>query len=111
MRCDRCEPDYCACADFYAGRMHYWKGKIMTEETAMNRPNILNLLRGAHDEITILRRRVAELEPKAHAYDTLAATVRLNVCEGGGYAGPDLAWRIKEAVEKIEAERDAERVI
>jgi hypothetical protein len=31
MRCARCEPDYCACADFYAGRMAYWKGEIMPE--------------------------------------------------------------------------------
>jgi hypothetical protein len=29
MRCESCEPDYCACADFYAGRMHYWKGELM----------------------------------------------------------------------------------
>ncbi len=31
MRCAACEPDYCACADFYAGRMSYWKGEIMPE--------------------------------------------------------------------------------
>lgn len=81
----------------------------MSEETAMNRPNILNLLRSAHDEITVLRRRVGELEPKAHAYDTLAATVRLNVREQGGYGAPDIAWQIKQTVEKIVAEREAER--
>jgi hypothetical protein len=33
--------------------------------------------------------------PKAHAYDTIAATVRLNVREGGGYAGVDVAWRLQ----------------
>jgi hypothetical protein len=31
MRCGHCEPDYCACADFYAGRMAFWKGEIMPE--------------------------------------------------------------------------------
>jgi hypothetical protein len=82
---------------------------MMTEETAMNRPNILNLLRASHDEITVLRRRIAELEPKAHAYDTLAATVRLNVREQGRYDASDVAWQIKQTVERIEAERAAER--
>lgn len=31
MRCPSCEPDYCACADFYAGRLAYWKGEMMPE--------------------------------------------------------------------------------
>lgn len=31
MRCPSCEPDYCACADFYAGRMQHWKGELMSE--------------------------------------------------------------------------------
>lgn len=37
MRCERCEPDYCACADFYGGRMHYWKGELMADFLAQLR--------------------------------------------------------------------------
>ena len=33
MRCPACQPDYCACADFYAGRMAYWKGELMADNT------------------------------------------------------------------------------
>ncbi|MEY4838544.1 MAG: hypothetical protein RLZZ475_2403 [Pseudomonadota bacterium] len=33
MRCPSCEPDYCACADFYAGRLAYWKGEMMADNT------------------------------------------------------------------------------
>lgn len=33
MRCPSCEPDYCACADFYAGRLAYWKGEMMSKTT------------------------------------------------------------------------------
>lgn len=82
---------------------------ITETESALNRPNILRLLRAAHDEIAVLRRRCAELEPKAHAYDTLAATVRLSIREGGGYAGIDIAWEIKQTVDRIIQEREAER--
>ena len=33
MRCPSCTPDYCACADFYGGRLKYWKGEIpMTDK-------------------------------------------------------------------------------
>lgn len=31
MRCASCTPDYCACADFYGGRLKYWKGEMMTK--------------------------------------------------------------------------------
>lgn len=71
----------------------------------MDRPELLCLLRLAHDEVVTLRRRVAELEPKAHAYDTLAILARQSVHpESQGY-GVDVAWRLKEAVEKMEADR------
>lgn len=33
MRCPSCTPDYCACADFYGGRLKYWKGEMMTKTT------------------------------------------------------------------------------
>lgn len=75
----------------------------------MDRPETLNLLRSAHDEIMTLRRKVADLEPRAHAYDTIAINARLTVAPQGGYAQVDVAWQLKEAVEKLVAEREAER--
>lgn len=75
----------------------------------MDRPETLHLLRSAHDEIITLRRRVAELEPKAHAYDTIAINARLTKKHQGDYAQVDVAWELKNAVEAIVAERDAEK--
>lgn len=76
----------------------------------MDRPETLNLLRRAHDEITSQRRVIAELAPKAHAYDTLAIIARLSEPTGNqqGY-GEDVAWRLKQAVEQLEKEREEER--
>lgn len=74
----------------------------------MDRPETVRLLRQAHDEIVTLRRRVADLEPRAHAYDTIAIQSRLTVKPEGGYASIDIAWELKKAVEDLEAERKAE---
>lgn len=74
----------------------------------MDRPEIICLLRTAHDEVVTLRRQVTELAPKAHAYDTLAAVARMKPEPEQGY-GVDVAWRIKTAVEKLEAEREVEK--
>lgn len=74
----------------------------------VERPDILRALRMGHDEIVTLRRRVAELEPKAHAYETISQIARLTVTERSQGYGEDAAWRIKQLVEQIEAERDAE---
>lgn len=75
----------------------------------MDRPETISLLRQAHDEVVMLRRRVAELEPKAHAYDTIAIIARHTTPnESQGYS-VDVAWRLKEAVDKLVAEREAEK--
>ena len=75
----------------------------------MDRPETLSLLRTAHDEIMTLRRQVAELAPKAHAYETIAIVARQSVHpEQSGY-GVDAAWRLRDAIEKLEAEREEER--
>lgn len=34
MKCARCEPDYCACADFYGSRLSFWRGEL--EDKKMN---------------------------------------------------------------------------
>lgn len=70
----------------------------------------INVMRQAHDEIIGLRRRIAELEPKAHAYETIAAIARLN--QNGrnlqGF-GEDVAWRLQNVVDRLNAERLEER--
>jgi hypothetical protein len=79
------------------------------ETDKMERPEIISLLRRAHDELITLRRQVAALEPKAHAYDTIAQLARLSHHpESQGYS-EDVAWRLKQAVDTLVAERAAER--
>lgn len=78
-------------------------------DLAVERPEIINALRVAHDEIINLRRELAEVRPKAHAYDTIAQLAQLSVHrEPQGY-GEDAAWRVKQMVERLIAEREAER--
>lgn len=75
----------------------------------LDRPETLSLLRKAHDEIIMLRRERDALAQKAHAYDTMAIVARLSApAEQQGY-GEDVAWRLKQVVEQIEAERKAEK--
>lgn len=76
----------------------------------MERPDIINALRVGHDEIILLRRRVAELEPKAHAYDTIAQVARLSIHEGVRGYGEDPAWRMKSVIDQLVAEREADEV-
>jgi hypothetical protein len=84
----------------------------MNKETTMKkieRPEIVTALRLAHDEIIRLRRKVELLEPKAHAYDTLAQVARLTIHEPMQVHGEDPAWRVKNMVDRLVAEREAER--
>ncbi len=75
----------------------------------MDRPKMLSLLRAGHDEITLLRRQIAALEPKAHAYDTIAQMAALTKHPSSQGYGEDVAWRMKAAVEALVAEREAEK--
>lgn len=77
--------------------------------SSIERPEIVNALRVGHDEILRLRRKIELLEPKAHAYDTLAQIARLTVQETQQGYGEDPAWRIKSIVERLVAEREAEK--
>lgn len=75
----------------------------------MDLPETIQLLRISHDEIVRLRAQVAALEPRAHAYDTIALLARqADHPPQQGY-GEDPLWRVKQAVEALEAEREAER--
>jgi hypothetical protein len=74
----------------------------------MERLELLRMLRMSHDEIVTLRRTNAELAPRAHAYDTIAQLSRLTENNEPRGMQEDVAWLLKQAVEKIEAERLAE---
>ena len=78
-------------------------------KSMLDRPETMSLLRGAHDEILMLRRQIAELSPKAHAYDTIAQLARLSEKDQSRTYGEDMAWRLKNAVEVLTAEREAEK--
>ena len=67
-------------------------------------PELKQLLRMAHDEIISLRARLAYAEPKAEAYDTIAQIASLSKKEENRGYSVDVAWRIKEAVEKDDDE-------
>lgn len=70
----------------------------------MDKIETVRLLRLAHDEIITLRRRNTELEPKAHAYETLAIVARLSAPKENLSFAEDVAWRLKEAVESLSEE-------
>ena len=54
-----------------------------------------NLLQAAASEIRQLRRHIAQLDQKAHAYDMLAEVIeRLSPQRNSGGMTEDLAWRI-----------------
>lgn len=52
-------------------------------------------------EIEDLRRQVERLEPKAHAYDSVATVLRLLPQPPQGY-GEDLVWRLRKAIGELQ---------
>lgn len=77
----------------------------MADNSKIERPEIISALRMAHDEIVRLRRQVSILEPKAHAYDTIAQVARLSIQNANVSYGEDPAWRVKQMVDALVAER------
>lgn len=77
----------------------------MDNNSKIERPEIISALRFAHDEIVRLRRQIAVLEPKAHAYDTIAQVARLSIQNANIGYGEDPAWRVKQVIDALVAER------
>lgn len=77
----------------------------------MSNYETIYLLEHSIEQINALRRTVEELEPRAHAYDTITQILALrddgrrNHC-----AQVDLVWELKEKVARLRAEAEAERV-
>lgn len=77
--------------------------------SAISRPELLSLLRASHDAIITARRTIDALAPKADAYEVIAQLARLTIQREGGFAQVDVAWELKQAVDRIVAEREGER--
>jgi hypothetical protein len=69
-------------------------------------PEIFQLLTAAHDEIIRLRHQISALEPRAHAYDTIAKFSRLMPPEEVGGQAPDIAYVIRRAIEGERHQQD-----
>lgn len=70
--------------------------------TAMNEQEAIEMMKRASAEIKALRRRIEALEPKADAYDNIAAVLRLLPRPSVGMS-EDLAWRLDRRVEELMA--------
>lgn len=66
----------------------------------MEHPETLMLLRRASEEIRQLRAHLARIEPKAEAYDNIAAILRMMPKQSGGY-GPDVLWEIEKHIAEL----------
>jgi len=75
-------------------------------KTDMSTAEALDMMRRCKEEITSLRRHIAILEPKAEAYDTLAAVIRLLPRPSIGM-GEDLVWRIEQRIKELSEEQTA----
>lgn len=69
-------------------------------------PEIKDVLMSAHEEIISLRRRVADLEPKAEAYSALVTVIGFIQGNSAGY-GVDAAWQIKQLLEADSSESES----
>jgi hypothetical protein len=58
-------------------------------------------------EIKSLRRTVADLQPRAEAYDRLSAVIDMFPRRSVGM-GEDLAWRLDKRVEELRTKREKE---
>lgn len=75
----------------------------------IEKPEIIQVLRHAHDEIIRLRRKIEALEPRAHAYDTIAQIAAISRHDVKVGYGEDPTWRIKKMVDDLVAERMAQK--
>lgn len=72
----------------------------MTRE-ASNR-EMIEMMRRCSSEIKDLRRQIADLQPKAEAYEYLTAVIRLVPDQRGRGMKEDLAWVLDKRIREIE---------
>lgn len=68
----------------------------------MNNRDAIQMAQRAVEEITMLRRAVSALEPKAEAYDLIHKIIGLIPGPSQG-AGEDLVWRLNRQIEELKA--------
>ena len=68
----------------------------------MNDKEAVDMMRRCHDEIRALRAEIDRLTPKADAYESLAAVLRLLPKPSVGY-GEDLTWLLQKRIREVEA--------
>jgi len=69
--------------------------------------NYLKMMQRCKSEILGMRNRIGNLEPKAHAYDTISKMVGIMAPQGGGYASEDIVYTLDREIE-AETKREAE---
>lgn len=68
----------------------------------MNDRDAIDMARRCAGEIKMLRRHIAELAPKAEAYDALLSVLNLLPRPSQGHA-PDLVWQLERQITDLEA--------
>ena len=61
----------------------------------------IDMMQRCSGEIKMLRQQIAELAPKADAYDLLATTINTMAPRRSQVMGEDLAWTLDRRVEKL----------
>jgi len=71
----------------------------------MTNKEAVEMMQRAASEIEELRRRISQLEPKAHAYDSVAQVLRLLPQPSVGY-GEDVAWMLRKRIKELQAPQE-----
>lgn len=74
----------------------------MVSEDCVSKTDHIQMMTRCAEEIEGLRRQIAHLEPKAHAYDQLSAVLALLPRPSQAY-GEDLAWRLRSEIKRLTA--------
>lgn len=74
----------------------------------MNGGEAIQMMKRASAEIRSLRARIAQLEPRAEAWESVTAILRLLPQPSRGM-GEDVAWLLDRRIRELEAVVDAEQ--
>lgn len=72
------------------------------DDNRNHKAELIQMMQRCREEIRSLRARLAVVEPKAEAYDNLAAVLRLLPQPPMSY-GEDLVWRLEKRIEELTA--------
>lgn len=72
--------------------------------------DVIQMAQRCIEEIKTLRAQVAELAPKAHAYDSISQVLDLLPKPSQGY-GEDIVWRLQKQIDELRAEPAASSTV